>query len=235
MEYTCHLCGKPLSRNHSQQKQSKSGLFFCSRICKNLGRNLIKNLEFSVTEENPISQSVKKVYLPSIDRSPEYLIGIWLHKMSQNYSNLDGTYFVTSIAKENNNSQLAGRTPHDIFYIRTCFDNIKESDILSLPNITQEWEKIKLKYWDANNITYILESEYSTIHSVQISERVNRAKELINNGYGFKCCKRGFWTGSIDKTKTEHVWNGHPVHDNGEQAYDINKDMFCSFCGKELE
>src|SRR5271154_5703669 len=91
----CASCGKELYRNFSEQKQSKSGLYFCRKFCKSIfytGDKLC-----SVPKENPIFQAMMKVYDNYRERnreSKEYLTGIYLIRIDPKHKEYLGDYII---------------------------------------------------------------------------------------------------------------------------------------------
>jgi hypothetical protein len=150
----CFFCGNSIYRGPSEERQSKSGLFFCSRFCKNLSRG--ENRMLSVPQNNPIFNATANAY--NKNRTPEYIVKLTLCNTGTYVKQL-GPYLVTAIARVNGQPNLSGKTPQDMEYIRDCFDKIKILDILALPYIKTNnsiWKKIHLKYWNPD-VTYEVE------------------------------------------------------------------------------
>jgi YHS domain-containing protein len=153
--HKCYLCGASIYRSPSEEKQSKNGLFFCSRLCNNLykGRPDI----YILPKNNPIQKSTESVYKNFMNRQPEYLTDLRLHN-TIGYENQLGYFLVTAIARLNNVPNFS-RTPSDMEYIKSCFDNITINDILSIPEIDNDWKSIRLILGNNtanNNEPYVL-------------------------------------------------------------------------------
>jgi hypothetical protein len=146
--YQCTYCGTPLYKTPSEEAQSKYKKFFCSNFCKNIYRGV--NPMLSVPQNNPIFSAVISVY--NMNRQPEYLTQITIHNTAKYIKQL-GEIFVVANARVNGTPNIS-KTPKDMINIRKCFDSIKMTDVLVLPDIEKNWKSIKLKYWNPKDITY---------------------------------------------------------------------------------
>lgn len=148
----CSLCGNKIYRTPSQQKQSKSGLYFCSKLCKNVWQGVDQLLP--LPSNSPLFKAVSAVY--AMKRDKEYLTGLSVHNV-EGYEEQLGEVFVIARARINGKGELGSKTPADMESIRGCFDGVKLKDIVALEGVESGWKSVSFRYWNKNDITYEIE------------------------------------------------------------------------------